>query len=288
MKRIDLICLIASPIAVGLLMTYGGSRPMVVATLAILGWNLGAWVPETALLRAAQRWSPALRQAVTPAALALALLYLTVLSFGTLMTAYLKWRGMAEAELSVYRGFGALSGVLATLTFPTLQHTAGLVATGAGAIWLQLACLLVATAPAVASLLGLAVGSRAVLLCLVWGLVLSRFGLWTFDLAVNQLIQESVEHSQLGSINGVQGSLQSLCQMLAYAAGAVVWQPEKFAWLMAASCVVVATAAALYTAFAVLSQCGRRLAMIQPQLLPAEDPEGAGLLHGSNNMQEEL
>jgi len=98
----------------------------------------------------------------------------------------------------ICRRFGALSGVLATLTFPALQHTASLVATGAGAIWLQLACLLVATVPAVASLLGLAVGSRAVLLCLVWGLVLSRFGLWTFDLAVNQLIQESVEHSQLG------------------------------------------------------------------------------------------
>lgn len=41
---------------------------------------------------------------MAPTALALALLYLTVMSFGTLMTAYLKWRGMAEAELSVYRG----------------------------------------------------------------------------------------------------------------------------------------------------------------------------------------
>ena len=26
------------------------------------------------------------------------------MSFGSLMTAYLKWMGMAEAELSVYRG----------------------------------------------------------------------------------------------------------------------------------------------------------------------------------------
>lgn len=64
MKRIDLICLIASPIAVGLLMTYGGSRPMVTAALAILGWNMAAWVPECALLRYAQRCSPVLRCAL--------------------------------------------------------------------------------------------------------------------------------------------------------------------------------------------------------------------------------
>ena len=56
------------------------------------------------LQRQLQSWMAYCSQAVTPAALALALLYLTVLSFGTLMTAYLKWCGMAEAELSVYRG----------------------------------------------------------------------------------------------------------------------------------------------------------------------------------------
>lgn len=62
MKRIDLICLIASPIAVGLLMTAGGpSHGTTLAALAIMAWNLVAWAPECALLRAAQRWSPALR-----------------------------------------------------------------------------------------------------------------------------------------------------------------------------------------------------------------------------------
>jgi iron-regulated transporter 1 len=43
-------------------------------------------------------------QQAAPAALALALLYLSVMSFGTLMTAYLKWRGVGEVELSIYRG----------------------------------------------------------------------------------------------------------------------------------------------------------------------------------------
>ena len=136
MKRIDLVALVAAPIAVGLLMTYGGPHPMAAATAAILAWNLGAWAPEWLLLRRAQAHSASLSapravsgdaamramvarsplhqhlsswatygdQACAAAGVSLALLYFTVLSFGSLMTAYLKWLGMAEAELSLYRG----------------------------------------------------------------------------------------------------------------------------------------------------------------------------------------
>ena len=65
------------------------------------------------------------RQETWPAATALALLYLTVLSFGLLSTAYLNWRGLSEAELSVYRGLGALAGILATFAFPHLHSSLG-------------------------------------------------------------------------------------------------------------------------------------------------------------------
>jgi iron-regulated transporter 1 len=148
MKRIDLTCLIASPIMVGLLMQRGGGPPMAAATLAVLLWNVASWPAEVALLSYAQRRSPALaadrdvpaavaapgdidapaarggggiaaalraqldawalyaRQPAAAAALALALLYLTVMSWGTLMTAYLKALGMPEAELAAYRGCG--------------------------------------------------------------------------------------------------------------------------------------------------------------------------------------
>lgn len=185
---------------------------------------------------------------------------------------------------------GALSGILATVTFPPLHRCLGLVATGSLSIWLQLACLLAGVAPALAAALGAAVGAAPRMYGLVWGLVLSRFGLWSFDLAgewkpggagcscavasqaatcaahvgcrlasslgsavhmgqrragaclaqlftrqnqpvpspgsttdqpsplllpcaANQLIQETVEHSALGAVSGVQGSLQSLFQV---------------------------------------------------------------------------
>ena len=70
-------------------------------------------------------WGIYFQQRLWPAALALALLYLTVLSLGLLMTAYLKWQGMTEAELSLYRGAGAVSGLLSTVVFPTIHKRTG-------------------------------------------------------------------------------------------------------------------------------------------------------------------
>jgi iron-regulated transporter 1 len=319
MKRIDLTCLIASPIGVGLLMTYGTIEA---AIIGVLLWNIAAWAPECFLLKRAQSASPVLsapkrvgsstngnphnstngtdnfsedstnnstvfscwenlkiveriqtqlsgwaayiQQPAAPAALSLALLYLTVMSFGTLMTAYLKWSGLKEAELSIYRGFGALSGIAATLVFPALHKKWGLVPTGAAAISAQLLCLVFAATPAIilgtkppngeqeqggegtGSGSGSENPSVLVTRLLVLGLVLSRFGLWGFDLAVNQIIQETVSSTNLGAVNGVQGSLQSLFQMLAYVAGVVVWRPAQFSLLMAGSVIAVATAAVLF------------------------------------------
>lgn len=120
-------------------------------------------------------------------------------------------RRAATAHLSCRR-LGALSGIAATVTFPPLHRCLGLVATGALSVWLQLACLLGGVAPAVAAAAGVAVPARARMLALVWGLVLSRFGLWSFDLAANQLVQETAEHAALGTVSGVQGSLQALFQ----------------------------------------------------------------------------
>jgi Ferroportin1 (FPN1) len=81
--------------------------------------------PTPSATSAHSPWSAYMHSPVALAAVALALLYLTVLSFGLLMTAYLKWRGMSEAELSIYRGLGAIAGLSATVAFPSLRRKAG-------------------------------------------------------------------------------------------------------------------------------------------------------------------
>jgi iron-regulated transporter 1 len=126
-------------------------------------------------------------------------------------------------------------------------------------------------AVAAAALGPAAIGPQARMYALVWGLVLSRFGLWSFDLAANQLIQESADPAALGTINGVQGALQSLFQMLAYLAGVALPATEDFLWLMAGSCCMVALAAALFTAFALRTRCGRRLAVPALQVVQTPD-----------------
>lgn len=70
-------------------------------------------------------WKSYLSQESALAAFSMTLLYLTVLSLGLLMTAFLNWKGMSEAELSIYRGLGAVSGLAATLAFPVLQNRIG-------------------------------------------------------------------------------------------------------------------------------------------------------------------
>ena len=171
---------------------------------------------------------------------------------------------MKEAELSIYRGFGALSGIASTLVFPSLHRRWGLVKTGAAAIWIQLLCLVAAAVPALVTAIAriaaggesaMALPSPAINRLLVGGLVFSRFGLWGFDLAVNQIMQETIEDRSLGSVTGVQGSFQSLFQMLAYVAGVVVWQPQRFPFLMGGSVGVIGLAAAIYSGYALNSRC---------------------------------
>ena len=107
-----------------------GSSP---TTIDSLNNNPPAQTVGTHLSRPVKQWSQSLwgswraywDQPTFAAAIALALLYLTVLSLGLLMTAYLKAQGLAEAELAIERGIGALTGILATFTFPPMSSRLG-------------------------------------------------------------------------------------------------------------------------------------------------------------------
>lgn len=150
-----------------------------------------------------------------------------------------------------------MAGLAATVIFPPVQRCMGLVATGTAGISWQLLCLLLGVVPVLISHVSgwqgaaLGGGSSALLYTLLAGLVASRLGLWLFDLAVTQLQQELVPGSELGTVSGVQGSIQSFFEILSFVAGAIVSRPELFHWLMAGSCGVVAAATVLYVVFAV-------------------------------------
>ncbi|XP_026691699.2 ferroportin-like [Ciona intestinalis] len=82
------------------------------------------------------------------------------------------------------------------------------------------------------------------------GLVAARAGLWSFDLAMTQLIQENVIESERGIVNGVQTSLNMLMDLLMYVGVLILPNPDQFGILIILSAVAVTTAYVLYAVFA--------------------------------------
>lgn len=71
--------------------------------------------------------------------------------------------------------------------------------------------------------------------CAPGGLVASRFGLWAFDLAVSQTMQEQVPNEILGQVNGVQGALQQGGELTMFLLGVAMPRPEQYPVLMLVS-----------------------------------------------------
>ncbi len=123
------------------------------------------------------------------------------------MTSYLKWSGLTEAEVSLYRGIGAVTGLLATFIYPSLRRGIGLLRCGLLGISYQLLCLSLGVLPVLYYTLewgGKPAESEdkhpslVLVRLLVAGITACRTGLWLFDLAVSQLVQEQVAQSELG------------------------------------------------------------------------------------------
>ncbi|KAH1256489.1 Solute carrier family 40 member 1 [Glycine soja] len=93
-------------------------------------------------------WRVYLQQEVVLPGLALALLFFTVLrvtdeipitclSFGTLMTATLKWEGIPAYVIGIARGISVVIGIAATAVYPVLQSHISTIRTGLWSIWSQ-------------------------------------------------------------------------------------------------------------------------------------------------------
>jgi iron-regulated transporter 1 len=76
--------------------------------------------------------------------IAYSFLFLTVLSFGPLMTVYLQWCGMSDYWIGISRGAASVSGFLGAFIFPRLKARYGLWTTALGAIWYQFFFVLIA------------------------------------------------------------------------------------------------------------------------------------------------
>uniref|UniRef100_A0A7S3PWE3 Solute carrier family 40 protein n=1 Tax=Chaetoceros debilis TaxID=122233 RepID=A0A7S3PWE3_9STRA len=168
-----------------------------------------------------------LEQPVATGGLALSLLYLNILSFGALMTAYLVWIGLDYGTIGTLRGVSSVVGLLGTVVFRISSERRGLAVTGMWSITFQFVCLSLC-------LISLRVHNFGVALwLLVIGVCLSRVGLWVFDLTITQYMQEQIPEEIRGAIGGVQKSLNSFFDLTTYALGLIFSAPEQF-WVLVA------------------------------------------------------
>lgn len=93
---------------------------------------------------------------------------------------------------------------------PIMMGKVGVVQSAAICIWLQLACLLLVLLTFCTEQ---AWWSTWLLL---GGIASSRFGLWGFDLAVSQIMQETVTAVKVGSINATQESMLYVTSLLVW------------------------------------------------------------------------
>lgn len=117
------------------------------------------------------------------ASLAHGFLHCTVLSFSGRMITFLIFTGFSSLEVGIARTIATVAELSATWISPRVMKRLGSVRTGSVSIaweafWLTFGVILFLS------------GSRFAVTGLITGVVLSRIGLWGFDLAIQFIIQE--------------------------------------------------------------------------------------------------
>lgn len=89
--------------------------------------------------------------------------------------------------------------------------------------------------------------NHASLTMLIAGVCASRVGLWVFDIAVTQMMQEYIPNGVRGVVGGVQQSLNAFFNLLSYALGIVFPNPRDFYVYVGAGYASVGVAMLLYS-----------------------------------------
>jgi len=212
-------------------------------------------------------WSMYLRHPVRNAGLGLGLVYMTVLGFDNITYAYVLGQCVPQPVLGALVGISSFVGIGATAVFPALQRSHGLGRAGlVGISWMILclsACVISVWLPGSPfdaayyqhprkdpGLEAIGKGENEAchtssflsVVVMLGGIVLARFGLWTFDMSVSAIMQLHVEESVRGIMGGVQSALQNIFDIIKFLLAISLPYEETFGWLVIASftCIVSA------------------------------------------------
>merc|ERR1712241_1086855 len=194
---------------------------------------------------AARGWKIYWNHPVRNAGIGLALLYMTVLGFDNITYSYIIMQNISEALLGGIVAVSALIGVLGSTAYPILRKALGLEASGflpTSPFWNNFDL----GADLNEALKGQGYTSVIVLLT---GITAARFGLWIVDLSVPQILQERVEESRRGAVNGVQDSLNNSLDLLKCVLVICLPKPQHFGILIFLSFASISAGWAFYTTY---------------------------------------
>lgn len=78
-------------------------------------------------------------------------------------------------------------------------------------------------------------------------IIISRIGLWTFDLVEVQIMQEYIQENQRGIINGVESSLTNLAYLIIFGIATIFHKPKEYFIIVFFSYIILFISSILYT-----------------------------------------
>lgn len=257
LRQVDLFTEVVSPVLTGAILLYSSLHAPLLGFLLVGIWNIISFFPEYYLLKSVFEekpelnnkpvqtsntdrknfleqihtgWKSFFKQPVAGAALAYALLWLSVLSpHGVLLTAFLKdaWQ-TPEWIIGLLRGAGAIFGLSATLIFPIILKKLSLTKTSLLFLSFQFLMLIFALLFFFNSSL---TGQTGFLIFIL----LSRIGLYGFSLGEMQLRQKMIAPNIRGEVNGFANALTVIATIVLFSAGVILPTTDDFKILVTMS-----------------------------------------------------
>lgn len=160
------------------------------------------------------------------------------------MITYLLSNNFTSLSIGLLRTVSTIFELSATWLAPKVMSHIGAVR---GGIWFlnwQILCVALAL-----TMLWLDISPTYTSVGLLIGVILSRVGLWGFDLSAQIIVQESVEASHRGAFSALEASVQNTFELLSFASTVVWARPEQFRFPASVSGGAVVTAGMLYALF---------------------------------------
>ena len=160
------------------------------------------------------------------------------------MVTYLVAVGYTSTHIGLARTVSVIFEVSATWMSPFIMAKIGPIRSGIWFVNWQILCL--------ACGIGVFWSSQNTMIAsaaLVVSTIMSRVGLWGFDMAVQVIVQEEVEAQSRGLFSSIEASCQNAFELCSYATTIVFSRPDQFGGPVLISGVAAFTAAALYAWF---------------------------------------